>query len=228
MAYPLYITAIWLLWVLGRQSGTDGMALVLLGIVALVFGLWLFGSSPGRPALRASALLAVIGAGACLVALQRLPPVNESTAAASTAGTRQAWQPWSPQALQQLRAAGKPVLVNMTAAWCITCLANERVALSSDQVQHQLRALDITYLKGDWTQRDAAITDYLSQFGRNGVPLYVLYPSGSGTPEVLPQVLTPSLVAAALQRAAAVDQVASNRQLIVPGLRLLSTHKELP
>jgi thiol:disulfide interchange protein DsbD len=197
MAYPLYLTAVWLLWVLGRQSGPDGMAVVLLGLVSLVFGLWLWSSGPGRTVLRAGALVAVLGAGACLLALERLPSAN------ARASNDASWRPWSAAELQTLRAAGKPVLVNMTAAWCITCLANERVALSSVSVQQQLRALEIAYLKGDWTQRDAAITDYLSQFGRNGVPLYVLYPRGTGAPEVLPQVLTPASVAAALQRAAA-------------------------
>jgi thiol:disulfide interchange protein DsbD len=95
------------------------------------------------------------------------------------------------------------VLVNMTASWCITCLANERVTLSSDTVKNRLHASGVTYLKGDWTHRDAEITAYLAQFGRNGVPLYVLYPRGGGAPEVLPQILTPNIVDEALQRAAA-------------------------
>jgi thiol:disulfide interchange protein len=226
MAYPLYVTAIWLLWVLGRQSGADGMALVLLATVALAFGLWSWGSSAGRPALRSGALLALIAAGACLVALHRLPAANELSSVPGPA--QQAWRPWSPQALQELRTDGKPVLVNMTAAWCITCLANERVALSSDLVREQMRVLNIAYLKGDWTQRDARITDYLSQFGRNGVPLYVLYPSGPGSPEVLPQVLTPSIVAAALQRAAAVDRAAAHQRERLSLTRSLSTTQELP
>ena len=101
------------------------------------------------------------------------------------------------------RAEGRPVLVNMTAAWCITCLANERVALSSEAFRAQLKDAGIAYFKGDWTQRDAAITAYLTEFGRSGVPLYVLYPRGGGAPEVLPQILTPRLVADALSRAAA-------------------------
>jgi thiol:disulfide interchange protein DsbD len=90
----------------------------------------------------------------------------------------------------------------MTAAWCITCLANERVALSSDAFVARLSATGTAYLKGDWTQRDAHITEYLARFGRNGVPLYVLYPAGGGEPEVLPQLLTPDVVDAALTRAA--------------------------
>ena len=86
----------------------------------------------------------------------------------------------------------------MTAAWCITCLANERVALSTDTVREALAAHDVAYLKGDWTRNDAAITEYLGRYGRNGVPLYVLYPPGGGTPRVLPQLLTADGVAAAI------------------------------
>jgi thiol:disulfide interchange protein len=109
-----------------------------------------------------------------------------------------AWEPFSPQRLAELRAGGTPVFVNMTAAWCITCLANERVVLSTDAVRDAFAQHGVAYLKGDWTQHDAAITAYLARFGRNGVPLYVLYPRGGGEPRVLPQVLTPGLVLAAL------------------------------
>ena len=90
----------------------------------------------------------------------------------------------------------------MTAAWCITCLVNERAVLSTASVREKLDQTGTIYLKGDWTQRDARITDYLARFGRNGVPLYVLYPAGGGEPEVLPQLLTPDVVDAALTRAA--------------------------
>ena len=107
-------------------------------------------------------------------------------------------QVYSSDLLEQLRQQGRPVLVNMTAAWCITCLANERVALSTDAVRQRLSAAGITYVKGDWTRRDDAITRYLAQFGRTGVPLYVLYPGGGQAPKVLPQLLTESSVLAAL------------------------------
>jgi len=96
----------------------------------------------------------------------------------------------------------------MTAAWCITCLANERVALSSSAVQNSIKSLGVAYLKGDWTNRDTEITEYLAHFGRNGVPLYVVYPDGEGEPEVLPQLLTPDIVQTALERAAKPDRVA--------------------
>lgn len=202
LAYPLYATAIWLLWVLGRQGGPDAMAMALLGILAWVFGMWLWQSTIPRRVPRAIAAVALVAAASIVVSLhgtampepQGLPHVD----AASPART------WSPGLFEELRADGRPVLVNMTAAWCITCLANERVALSAASVQERLDELDIAYLKGDWTHRDDAITAYLSKFGRSGVPLYVVYPRGSGEPEVLPQLLTPASVEAALIRAAAI------------------------
>jgi thiol:disulfide interchange protein DsbD len=198
MAFPMYATAVWLLWVLGRQAGVDALAVVLLGAVSLAFALWLFGRS--GLALRAMGItLGFAGALASIVLLPRLG----AAAAADPADAATAWQPWSPERLAALRAEGRPVLVNMTAAWCITCLANERVALSSQAFRRALVEHGVTYLKGDWTNRDGRITDYLAAFGRNGVPIYVVYPAGGGEPEVLPQLLTPALVDAALTRAAA-------------------------
>jgi thiol:disulfide interchange protein DsbD len=129
--------------------------------------------------------------------------VSPEVAQAADGKEAGAAEPWSTERLGTLRSEGRPVLVNMTAAWCITCLANERLALSSAAFAERLDQLDIAYLKGDWTQRDAAITRYLAEFGRNGVPLYVLYPRGGGEPTVLPQLLTPDLVLAALDSAAA-------------------------
>jgi thiol:disulfide interchange protein/DsbC/DsbD-like thiol-disulfide interchange protein len=200
LAYPLYLTAIWLLWVLGRQLGTDGMALALLGMLATVLGIWLWQSGEGRIWGRLAATTAFAGA---VFSIASLGNIQTTTAAPTRASA--AHEPWSADRFDALRASGEPVLVNMTAAWCITCLANERVALSSTAVQQRLRTLGITYLKGDWTHRDAEITTYLAGFGRSGVPLYVLYPRGAGAPEILPQVLTPAIVDAALQRASGRD-----------------------
>lgn len=198
LAYPLYATAIWLLWVLGRQGGTDAMAIALLGILTWVFGMWLWQSTPPRLIPRGIAATALIAAATIVVWLRgtTTPEPQQSLQAHAVQS-----QAWSPGLFEELRANGRPVLVNMTAAWCITCLANERVALSAASVQTRLDELDVTYLKGDWTHRDDAITSYLSKFGRSGVPLYVVYPRGSGEPEVLPQLLTPAIVEAALIRA---------------------------
>jgi len=101
----------------------------------------------------------------------------------------------------ELRGEGRPVLVNFTAAWCISCLANERVALSGDRFTGALARHDVAYLKADWTDYDADITQALAESGRSGVPLYLVYPAGGGEPELLPQLLTPGTVEAALARA---------------------------
>jgi thiol:disulfide interchange protein DsbD len=213
LAYPLYATAVWLLWVLGNQTGADGMALAMLGAIALVFGIWLWNLTTKSWIARVVAVAAMVAAVATLFSLDRFS-VAEASAASESAGSEntRAWEPWTQQKLDALRAKGEPVLVNMTASWCITCLANERVTLSSDTVKNRLRSAGVAYLKGDWTHRDAEITAYLAQFGRNGVPLYVLYPRGTGAPEVLPQILTPNIVDEALQRATSASaSVAANR-----------------
>jgi len=199
LAFPLYLTVVWLLWVYGVQTSPTGMAGLLAALTALAFALWLHGRRPTirgsrtRVAATVASLAALVLAAA--LPLAPLPPAAASALVATDAGT----EPWSEQRLAELRAAGRPVLVNMTAAWCITCLANERVALSTGTVREALAAHDVAYLKGDWTRQDPAITRYLQQHGRNGVPLYVLYPPGGGTPHVLPQLLTADGVAEAIR-----------------------------
>lgn len=200
LAFPMYLVAAWLLWVLARQTGADGIGIALVGLVLLALALWSWerGAWRGGRGLRVTALLAGLLAVLALPLTERLGSIS-----APAAGGDARWQPWTAQRLDELRATGEPVLVNMTAAWCITCLANERVALSSDAFHERLQRHGITYLKGDWTSRDEAITRYLAAFDRAGVPLYVLYPRGAGAPSVLPQLLTPTLVLDALDRAVA-------------------------
>ncbi|MDH0863092.1 protein-disulfide reductase DsbD domain-containing protein [Mitsuaria sp. GD03876] len=112
-------------------------------------------------------------------------------------------EPYSPERLAQLRAQGKPVFVNLTASWCITCLVNERVALSTDEVREAFTRQGVTYLKGDWTRQDPRITALLKQHDRSGVPLYLFYPAGTGSSaQVLPQLLTPGIVTSALRAGA--------------------------
>jgi thiol:disulfide interchange protein DsbD len=197
MAFPLYLTAVWLLWVLGRQAGVDAVAVVLAGATSMAFGLWLFGRSGSIPARLAALLALALAAASLAFASSRPNPAVETEGAGSVSS-----EPFSVERLTALREQGVPVLVNMTAAWCITCLANERVALASDAFKADLSRHGIVYLKGDWTHRDPAITAYLARYGRNGVPLYVVYPRGTGDGEVLPQLLTPDLVTQALMRAA--------------------------
>lgn len=196
LAFPLYLSAVWLLWVYGRQTGIDAQALVLVGAVCIAAACWLWGRKQLAQAGKVSAVLALL-----LVLAALLLPLLFAKPGSVIAeqSTEQHWQSWSAEKLQQLRSDGKPVLVNMTADWCITCLVNERVALNTQSSKAALALYDVTYLKGDWTLRNAAITEYLRLYQRDGVPLYVLYWPGQ-PPEVLPQILTPDTLATTLER----------------------------
>ena len=201
LAFPMFATAAWLVWVLSVQTGPAGLARVLAGMLALSFGLWV----RERTALVRRGWQRT-GDGAALAGLAVALWLGFATAGALAPDAHagdpavQAGRPaqsYSLQRLAEARAQGRPVFVNMTAAWCITCLVNERVALTAESVAAAFRAADVLYLKGDWTNRDPGIGDYLADFGRTGVPLYVYYPPGS-EPRVLPQILTPASVRQAL------------------------------
>ncbi|TDR94820.1 protein-disulfide reductase DsbD family protein [Enterovirga rhinocerotis] len=194
LAFPVYATVAWLLFVLAQQVGPGALFSTLLGLVLLGFGLWCWrlaamrdgwGRRIGQSAAVAS--LAGLLAIGWSVAQERPPAAGQ--AAASQDGT----EPFTQARLDQLRAEGRPVFVNMTAAWCITCLVNERTVLSTAAVKAKLGETGTVYLKGDWTNQNPEITRLLERHGRSGVPLYVLYP-GQGEPVVLPQILTSSMV----------------------------------
>jgi thiol:disulfide interchange protein DsbD len=193
LAFPLYLTAVWLLWVLGRQAGADAVAAVLAGMVGVGFGAWLAGRAQGArpgPALaRAGALIGTLAALGSLAS----PALRGAAAPPADPG----WARFDEARLAAELARGRTVLVNMTADWCITCLVNERLVLASGPVRARLAAADVAYLKGDWTRRDPRITAYLDRFGRSGVPLYVVHRAGE-EPRVLPQVLTHATVLEAL------------------------------
>ncbi|NBB92068.1 MAG: thiol:disulfide interchange protein [Gammaproteobacteria bacterium] len=197
MAFPLYLAVVWLLWVLGRQVGADGLAAVLGGLVMLAFVLWLAGRRDRSATMASIRHVAVaLGAVAAVAALGAGVRMSHSPGEVENAW----WESYSADRLAELRAdPQRGVLVNMTADWCITCKVNEGVALNTDAVREALAANDVVYMKGDWTRRDEAITAYLSEFDRNGVPLYVLYPHDGGDPTVLPQVLSPGLVVDAVE-----------------------------
>jgi thiol:disulfide interchange protein DsbD len=195
-AFPMYGAAVWLVWVLARQSGVDAAAAALGGMVALAFAAWLYGATR----FASAAMRAAGGIGAAVVVVAALAATHAGIRHGLPAATTDvAWTPYSAERLQGLRAAGKPVFVNLTASWCITCLVNERVALNDGAVDAAFRQAGIAYLKGDWTNQDERITTLLAQFGRSGVPLYVFYPAGADSrPVVLPQLLTPGIVLDAL------------------------------
>lgn len=193
LAFPLYATAIWLLWVLVRQMGANAVPIALGGVLSLGMAVWLWPRlRQHRPAnILLIALLTVVLTGLATQA-ETKPQVADAN---------QTWQAWSPERLAQLRAEDRPVLVNFTAAWCISCLVNEKVALATETVQSALRAKGVAYLKGDWTDRNDQIAEVLARHQRGGVPLYLLYPrDGLAEPLTLPQLLTEELVLDYLDR----------------------------
>jgi thiol:disulfide interchange protein/DsbC/DsbD-like thiol-disulfide interchange protein len=207
-AFPMYATAAWLVWVLAQQAGINSVAISLAGMVVIAFAAWLYESfrhAQGWPRLAGLgvanlALLTAIVGGYMGIGANAAGGASAVQAAAVSAD--QHWEPYTEQRLQDLRAKGEPVFVNMTAAWCITCLVNERVALSESSVTNAFKEAGITYLKGDWTNQDQQITKLLAQFGRIGVPLYAFYPKGmDAAPVVLPQLLTSEIVLSALKAA---------------------------
>lgn len=187
LAFPMYASVIWLLWVLTLQTGAGGMVVMLTGLLALAFLIYLKswfenGSTRYR-------LLAVVGA-ALLVAMT-LPML--STMTNSDAPSTMESIPYSKDKLAQLRSAGTPVFVDATAAWCITCQVNIRTALTTDRVKAAFSDHHVAFMVADWTKPSDAITEYLRSFGFSGVPLAVFYPA-NGEPVVLPQILTEDIV----------------------------------
>ncbi|MDQ7969556.1 MAG: thioredoxin family protein, partial [Oxalicibacterium faecigallinarum] len=193
MAFPMYATAAWLVWVLTQQAGESGLRMVLAGAVLVGLVAWLVGlSQHGVKRVwvpRGLALLGLAGLIGLAAALHYTGP-SEMTARQQTSPNA---EPYSAERLAALRAEGKPVFVNMTAAWCITCLVNERTTLSTTAVQQAMQEHDVVYMKGDWTNRDPAITTFLQSFQRDGLPFYAFYPAGK-EPVVLPPVLTQAIV----------------------------------
>ncbi|WP_155760140.1 protein-disulfide reductase DsbD family protein [Stenotrophomonas maltophilia] len=198
LAFPMYATALWLLWVLGKQRGVDGMALALGGLLLLSLGLWLFERSRWR-SQRAAGLLGVLLAIAALVPVwgvtQLTPPARAAQA------TSENVVEYSPQLLDRLRADNRVVFVNMTADWCVSCKANERAVLSRPEFRELLRRTNAVYMRGDYTNVDPQITAFLDEHKAVGVPLYVVYGPGA-PPTVLPTLLTQAVVEEALLRTA--------------------------
>jgi thiol:disulfide interchange protein len=182
LAFPMYAASVWLLWVISLQAGGDGVLATGAGFVLVGVAAWL--SRFGRKATFALAACAVLAMAALLPGL--------GTPAAAQAETKP--DSFTPARLAALRAEGRPVFLNFTAAWCVTCLVNERVALSPQSVQNAFAAANVAMLTGDWTRQNPDITAFLVAQGRDGVPLYLYYPPGGKPPIVLPQILTPQLV----------------------------------
>ncbi len=195
LAFPMLATVVWLLWVLARQVGPDALILALAGLLIAGFGFWIAGrfAVPSAPARRraVAGLAAVVAiAGGFVLALP--------SGAGAEAGL--AWVEYSESGLEALRAEGRSVYVDFTAAWCLTCQVNKRVVFGSTEVLEAFRRNDIVAMRADWTSQDPEITRALAAFGRSGVPLNVLYGTDrSAEPVVLSTVLTPSIVLRAIE-----------------------------
>ena len=189
MAFPLYLTAVWLLWVAGKQSGVDTMAAAAAGLVMLALGLTL---------LRGGATARIVGV-ICMVSAVMLGSVRGDATPSAGKGERDGIVTWSPEQLETLRAQGTPVFVDVTADWCITCLANEQAVLFTDDMSRAFEAAGVTYMVADWTNYDPEIGVFVREHGRNGIPLYVMYPGNlQAAPTILPQLLTANIVTEAL------------------------------
>jgi thiol:disulfide interchange protein DsbD len=211
LAFPMYATAAWLAWVFSQQTGSIPLAALLAASVLVAFAGWLYGLAQGRriegkgatvPFVLAA--LSVIAAVALVVVgVRAAPAASTATASAEApAGPGLAAEVWSPEKVKELQAQGKVVMVDFTADWCVTCKVNEGAALKGQRLADAFKASDAVLLRADWTKRDATIAAALAEHGRAGVPLYLVYPKGSGEPAVLPQLLTEGLVIEAVEKAA--------------------------
>jgi thiol:disulfide interchange protein len=201
LAFPMYLTAVWLVWVLAHQRGADAVGLVLVAAVLLGLTLWWFERTRHRAVWkRAFTLLFAVGVAAPLYELGQLeaPVRANSTAAAEGQGT----VAYTPEKLAELRRQGRPVFVDMTADWCITCKANEKHIMDTGEFKQLLKTTNAVYMVGDWTDINATIQAYLDHYHSPGVPLYVVYPKNGGEGKQLPTVLTFALVRDALVDAA--------------------------
>jgi thiol:disulfide interchange protein DsbD len=210
LAFPMYAAAAWLLWVASQQIGPLGLAGLLAGLVFAAFAAWVHGVAQRKRlsggAAPLSRLIALTAAGLAIAAtiwaiLDGGPPVRAGTSNAPASAAEIPAEPYSPQRLAALLAQGKPVFVNFTAAWCVTCQVNDRAALSGEAVVAAFKNAGVVYMVGDWTNRDDVIAKALAEHGRAGVPLYLVYGTKGGEPQVLPQILTPGIVQAALKKA---------------------------
>jgi thiol:disulfide interchange protein/DsbC/DsbD-like thiol-disulfide interchange protein len=202
-AFPIYASAAWLLWVLAQEASSIGLGAALAGAILIALAAWAYQKSKssgagGRVTALVTATLAVLLAIFLPVRFAGVAAASTGVAAGSGHSADQ-WKPYDAAQVTKLNAAGRPLLVNFTASWCLTCLVNERNAFTDAAVQEIFRRKGVTLMKGDWTNRDPAITQALAAFGRAGVPLYVVYNAkpGSSAPVILPQLLTASAVQSA-------------------------------
>jgi thiol:disulfide interchange protein len=197
MAFPMFATVVWLVWVLGQQSGIDGAGALLGLLVLMALAAWALGLRHARP--RTRTLLATLSIALLAVGIWAIGPIITHEKATPTAAESSRWQAWEPGRVEQLTAQGQSVFVDFTAAWCVTCQYNKKTTLANASVLADMDAKNVALLRADWTRRDPAVTAALAQLGRNGVPVYVLYKAGRA-PVVLSEILSVDDVRAELAK----------------------------
>ena len=212
MAFPMFATVVWLVWVLAQQAGANGVGYVLAAFVMVGMAAWAFGlAQRGSRGFRwVAAAAALVGVYAVFTGTS--PAAVERAQAQMNPSTSSDWQVWSQDAVKQQLAAGKPVFVDFTAAWCVTCQVNKQTVLHTASVGKAFEANGVVRMRADWTNRDESITRELARFNRNGVPLYVLF-DPKGQAHVLPELLTARTVTDALAR---LEKTATTAQSTTP------------
>ncbi len=207
LGFPMMAAVIWMLFVLAALSGPSAVIAMLAALLACGLGAWIWGrwgTLDRRLVTRAIALalgLALVLGSTAWAAAFAGGAQGSVAPTAVTSDPTAFWQPWSPEREADLRSSGRPVFVDFSARWCLSCQVNERVALYNPSVLKRLRELGTATLKADWTDNDPRVARALALFGRASVPLYVLYPAGGAEPVLLPEILTPGIVLSALERA---------------------------
>ncbi len=211
LAFPMFATVAWLAWVLGQQAGIDAVLALALGAVLVALAAWLYGRFVQAAARRRGMALLVavlsFAAGTWLTVDSALdaaaPPASARGSGAGitvpgASGLPAGWAAWSDKAVAEAVAAGRPVFVDFTAAWCVSCQVNKKLVLDRASVAARFEQRQVVRLRADWTNRDAAIGAALARHGRNGVPLYLLYVPGETAPRILPEILSVGIVDEAL------------------------------
>ncbi len=198
ISIPIFSTVIWLAWVLAQAYGANVLAALLASFLLLAVAGWFLGRWPARRWSAAAASLILLGViVVSVIAPNKLIVASETPSSTATHG---GWEPWSAETVNRYLAQGRPVFVDFTASWCLSCQVNEHVALNQLDVQKAFDSANVALLRADWTQRREAITEALNALGRSGVPAYALYVPGKNSPQLLPEVLTPSVVRDALAK----------------------------
>jgi len=197
IAVPIFATVIWLAWVLATGYGASVLVALLASFLLLAIAGWFLGRWPAKrwATIVASAILLGVVA---LAVYSRTLAEAPAGALADSAARSDPWEPWSADAVVRYQSQGRPVFVDFTASWCLSCQVNERVALQQPEVQKAFADANVALLKADWTRHDDAITQALTGLGRSGVPAYALYVPGESSPRLLPEALTPGIVIDAL------------------------------